>query len=92
MASDIEKFEIRDNSTWEHANGRVFVSVSDVPSKGPITVTVGAIGCDNVRKEMIVGDVIQFDAGSHGRFEVRLQSIYEGGGEGRVSFYIAKIS
>ncbi len=92
MSSGIEKFELRDNHTWEDASGEIFVSISTVPSEGPLKVTGGALGCDNVRKEMTVGDVIHLDAASRGKFEIRLRSVYQAGGQGSASFHIAKLS
>ena len=72
MSSEIKKFTIKENSTWEDDNGKLFVSISAV-NVTPITVNVGAIGHDNVQKEMIPGDIIQYDATAYGQFEIRLR-------------------
>jgi hypothetical protein len=90
MSSGLTKFTLKENSTWEDADGKLFVSISKVDSVMPITVTVGAIGCKNVQKAMITGDIIQYDASSHGTYEVRLRG--SDGYASRAEFHIAKIA
>lgn len=87
MSSNINKLTLESGSTGEVADGKLFVSFScssDIgdefasiflSDKDPnkYYVTVGAIGCENIRKEMTMGDVIRYKT-SFGTYEIRLLS------------------
>ena len=95
MSSELVKFKITGYSTWEDAAGKLFVSVNqfnDIPSsfgeaKYQVSVIVGAIGCENDSRNMNIGDVIKYNAGEYGTYEIRLLNA------DRISssFYIVKI-
>mgnify|MGYP001408424598 CR=1 FL=1 len=77
MSSNINKLTLESGSTGEVADGKLFITYSYdsgfIFDSSRIYVTVGAIGGENIRKEMIIGDVIRYKA-SFGTYEIRLLS------------------
>ena len=72
-----EYLELYGRDTAVAFEGSIMVSTPDEIDRNSdkIKITVGSTGCQNRNRTLSTGDVIEFDAGKKGKFEVRLLKI-----------------